>query len=120
MMAIAHAKVRTMWQHNLYFDARGSHSYFVYTPKTSQVSSPIPLVVMLHGCTQTAADFAIGTSMNLLAEQHGFVVLYPEQASTSNYNRCWNWFLPANQQRGSGEPARIVGMIKSLRQNSTP
>lgn len=119
-MAIAHAKVQAMWQRYLYSDARGNHSYFVYTPKTSSVTSPVPLVVMLHGCTQTAADFATGTSMNLLAEQYGFVVLYPEQTSISNYKRCWNWFLPANQQRGSGEPARIVGMIKGLRQNSAP
>lgn len=109
-----------MWQRYLYSDARGNHFYFVYTPKTSPVASPVPLIVMLHGCTQTAADFATGTSMNLLAEQYGFVVLYPQQTSISNYKHCWNWFLPANQQRGSGEPARIVSMIKNLRQQSTP
>lgn len=107
-----------MWQQYLYSDAHGCHPYFVYTPeKTYRATSPVPLIVMLHGCTQTAMDFALGTSMNLLADQHGFVVLYPQQTRISNYKRCWNWFLPTNQQRGCGEPARIVGMIKSLRQN---
>lgn len=109
-----------MWQQFPYTDANGRHSYFVYTPKSYQVtSSPVPLIVMLHGCTQTAEDFAIGTSMNLLAEQHGFVVLYPQQTSATNPRRCWNWFLPENQLRGSGEPARIVGMINSLRRDTT-
>jgi len=106
-----------MWQQYLYFDGDGSHPYFVYTPTTYRAALPVPLVVMLHGCTQTAEDFATGTSMNLLAEQHGFVVLYPQQTSAFNSNLCWNWFLPAHQQRGYGEPARIVGMIKSLRRN---
>jgi poly(hydroxyalkanoate) depolymerase family esterase len=108
-----------MWQQFPYTDADGRHSYFVYTPKSYQITSPVPLIVMLHGCTQTAEDFATGTSMNLLAEQYGFVVLYPQQSSTINPRRCWNWFLPENQQRGSGEPARIVGMINSLRRNTT-
>ncbi|HET8843265.1 MAG TPA: PHB depolymerase family esterase, partial [Ktedonobacteraceae bacterium] len=108
-----------MWQRYQYCDPQGKHSYFVYTPETYQISPPVPLVVMLHGCTQTAADFATGTSMNLLAEQHGFVVLYPQQTGASNLRRCWNWFLPENQQRGCGEPARIVGMIKDLRQRTT-
>jgi poly(hydroxyalkanoate) depolymerase family esterase len=117
-MTIAHTKAQTMWQQYLYVDAKGSHPYFVYIPETYHLASPVSLVVMLHGCTQTAADFATGTSMNLLSEQRGFVVLYPQQTSASNHNRCWNWFLPANQQRGSGEPARIVGMINSLRRNT--
>jgi poly(hydroxyalkanoate) depolymerase family esterase len=108
-----------MWQQYLYSDANGRHSYFVYTPKSYQTASPIPLLVMLHGCTQTAEDFAAGTSMNLLAEQYGFVVLYPQQTRAANLKRCWNWFLPENQQRGRGEPARIVGMINDWRRNTS-
>jgi poly(hydroxyalkanoate) depolymerase family esterase len=108
-----------MWQQYQFDDTQGSHPYFVYTPETYQVGIPVPLVVMLHGCTQTAADFATGTAMNLLAERHGFVVLYPQQAITSNYKRCWNWFLPLNQQREGGVPARIVGMVKSLQRTPT-
>src|ERR1700726_1348835 len=97
-----------MWQQFSYQDAHGSHPYSVYTPERFPFRSPVPLIVMLHGCTQTALDFARGTGMNLLAEQYGFVVLYPQQTRTANQNLCWNWFLPANQQRGSGEPASIV------------
>lgn len=108
-----------MWQRFPYNDADGRHSYFVYFPQSRQTVSPAPLIVMLHGCTQTAEDFAIGTSMNLLAEQYGFVVLYPQQTSSINLKRCWNWFLPENQLRGQGEPARIVGMINSLRRDTT-
>lgn len=108
-----------MWQHHQYRDAQGNHPYFVYIPETLQITTPVPLVVMLHGCRQTAADFAADTSMNLLAEQHGFVLLYPQQTRISNPRRCWNWFLTENQQRGCGEPARIVDMIKNLRQQAT-
>jgi poly(hydroxyalkanoate) depolymerase family esterase len=109
-----------MWQQYLYLDANGSHPYFVYTPTTYRANLPVPLVVMLHGCAQTAEDFAIGTSMNLSAERHGFVVLYPQQTRVSNSGLCWNWFLPAHQQRGNGEPGRIVGMIKDLQRNIAP
>ncbi len=108
---------KPMWQQYLYSDANGSYPYFVYTPETDRAACPVPLVVMLHGCAQTAEDFATGTAMNLLAEQYSFVMLYPQQMSISNHDLCWNWFLPAHQRRGYGEPAIIVGMIKSLRQN---
>jgi poly(hydroxyalkanoate) depolymerase family esterase len=108
-----------MWQQFSYQDAHGSHPYSVYTPERFPFGSPVPLIVMLHGCTQTALDFATGTGINLLAEQSGFVVLYPQQTRTANQNLCWNWFLPANQQRDSGEPARIVGIIEQMQQNST-
>jgi poly(hydroxyalkanoate) depolymerase family esterase len=107
-----------MWQQFSYQDAHGSHPYSVYTPEHIPFGFPVPLIVMLHGCTQTALDFARGTGMNLLAEQYGFVVLYPQQTRTANQNLCWNWFLPANQQRGSGEPASIVGIIEQMQQNT--
>ncbi len=94
-----------MWQQFIYSDAVGDHPYFVYTPETYRVGAPVPLFVMLHGCTQTALDFATGTSMNRLAEKQGFIVVYPQQTIKYNQGLCWNWFLPSNQQRGSGEPA---------------
>lgn len=89
--------------------AHGTIAYKLYTPKGS-ANRRMPLVVMLHGCTQTAADFAAGTGMNVLADEIGFIVLYPEQSPTANMNRCWNWHRPDNQRRGSGEPAAIAAL----------
>ncbi len=103
-----------MWHQFIFSDAIGDHPYFVYTPESYHIGAPVPLFVMLHGCTQTALDFASGISMNQAAEQHGFIVMYPQQTINFNQNRCWNWFLHSNQQRGSGEPASIVGMIQEM------
>ena len=75
---------------------------------------PLPLVVMLHGCTQDADDFAAGTGMNELAREQGFYVLYPEQARHANPQRCWNWFKHSHQERGRGEPELIAGMTRSV------
>ena len=88
--------------------------YMVYTPAHYQVGTVVPLVVMLHGCTQTAEDFAAGTQMNQLAEQYGFIVVYPQQTPKENRNRCWNWFTSSNQTRGRGEPASIAGVVHAL------
>ncbi|GAC1436073.1 MAG: hypothetical protein PVS3B3_27070 [Ktedonobacteraceae bacterium] len=107
-----------MWQQYLYNDSVGKHPYFVYTPESYQVGTTVSLFVMLHGCGQTAIDFATGTSMNVLAEQYGFIVVYPQQTSTYNQGLCWNWFLPVNQTRGRGEPASIVGIIQDVQHNT--
>jgi poly(hydroxyalkanoate) depolymerase family esterase len=66
---------------------------------------------MLHGCTQNPDDFAAGTQMNRLAEQHGFVVIYPEQAPNANGSKCWNWFKAQDQTRDSGEPLSVKQMV---------
>ena len=70
---------------------------------------------MLHGCTQDPDQFAAGTQMNALAETEKFFVLYPEQPSSANSNKCWNWFDTAHQSRGSGEPALIAGMVNQIK-----
>jgi len=98
----------------------GSHTlgaltrrYKLYTPP-SQGDQPMPLVVMLHGCTQNPDDFAAGTSMNQRAHEQGFCVLYPEQSQEANPSRCWNWFKHNHQQRDSGEPALLASMTQSV------
>ena len=67
----------------------GSRAYKTYVP-TAAAEAPRAMVVMLHGCTQSADDFAAGTQMNRLAEVHGFLVVYPEQAAHANTSKCWN------------------------------
>ena len=107
-----------MWQQYTFKDGNGGYPYFVYTPEGYAAGTPVPLLVMLHGCGQNALDFATGTGMNQLADQHGFLVLYPQQVSKGNQGLCWNWFSSANQYRGSGEPARIANIVRSMQQES--
>lgn len=90
-------------------------TYKLYVPSGYQGSAALPLVVMLHGCTQDPDQFAAGTQMNALAETEKFFVLYPEQPSSANSNKCWNWFDTAHQSRGSGEPALIAGMVNQIK-----
>lgn len=95
----------------------GDRIYKLYIPDGYQQGTPIPVVVMLHGCTQNPDDFAAGTEMNAYADLHTFFAIYPEQPSTANASNCWNWFEPAHQERGGGEPALIVGMLNDVKQD---
>jgi len=87
--------------------------YWLYLP-SGVANAPLPLVVMLHGCKQTATDFAASTRMNQLAERKGFAVLYPQQSAAADANRCWHWYRRSTQQ-GHGDVALIAEMIKQVR-----
>jgi poly(hydroxyalkanoate) depolymerase family esterase len=93
--------------------AAGSRNYKLYIPRRPQTGRRA-LIVMLHGGTQDADDFAAGTRMNALAEEHGFIVAYPSQSKAANASLCWNWFSPENQMRGRGEPAIIAGITSKI------
>jgi poly(hydroxyalkanoate) depolymerase family esterase len=81
----------------------------------------VGFVLMLHGCTQDADDFACGTDMNIAAEDHGFVVVYPEQSRSHNMQACWNLFRPEDQRREQGEAAILANIaVQIARENGVP
>ncbi|MFO1039359.1 MAG: PHB depolymerase family esterase [Geminicoccaceae bacterium] len=94
----------------------GTRSYRLYVPSTAR-GQPLPLVVMLHGCTQSPEDFATGTRMNRLAERQGCYVAYPAQDRQANPQGCWNWFDPNHQRRDLGEPSLLAGIVRQVMAN---
>lgn len=96
------------------FDSEaGSRDYKIYVPNHAG-GGKLPLIIMLHGCTQDPDDFALGTGMNLLAQEQRFIVAYPKQSKRANQSGCWNWFNAGDQIRDAGEPGIIAGMTQSI------
>ncbi|MGR3563905.1 MAG: extracellular catalytic domain type 1 short-chain-length polyhydroxyalkanoate depolymerase [Heliomarina sp.] len=97
---------------DVFSGSTGSRQYRTYVPSTLGENPPEGIILMLHGCTQTAEDFAIGTGMNDLAEAHRLIVIYPQQSRGSNAQSCWNWFSKGDQKRYRGEPAILAGITR--------
>jgi poly(hydroxyalkanoate) depolymerase family esterase len=96
-----------------YSNHAGSRAYRLFIP-SGYHGQPLPLIVMLHGCTQSPEDFAAGTRMNFLAETQSCFVAYPAQRSQANQAKCWNWFRATDQQRDTGEPSLIAGITRQI------
>ena len=100
-----------------YSNRAGSRNYKLFVPSGYHQGQPLPLVVMLHGCTQSPDDFAAGTRMNFIAEEQNCLVVYPAQPSGANPSKCWNWFRAADQRRDEGEPSLIAGITRQVMQD---
>jgi poly(hydroxyalkanoate) depolymerase family esterase len=99
-----------------YSNGAGTLSYQMYVPSTYKPGTAVPLVVALHGCTETADVYRQLSGWDAEAQSKNFIVLFPQQSSSRNYQSCWNWFQQADMQRGSGEPSMIDGMVSSVEQ----
>ncbi|ULL01067.1 PHB depolymerase family esterase [Bradyrhizobium sp. I71] len=93
-------------------DNRGALRMFAFVP--AQLQKPRALVVVLHGCGQTAAAYDLGAGWSTLARHYGFALLMPEQQRVNNGNTCFNWFSPEDTVRGSGEAHSIREMIAHM------
>ena len=102
------------WAGTFSQESYSGRTYWLYVPDGYQAGTPTPLVMMLHGCTQTGDGFATSTGMNAIADQETFLVVYPQQPSSANSSQCWNWFETAHQSRGFGEPALLAGTVNDV------
>jgi poly(hydroxyalkanoate) depolymerase family esterase len=92
----------------------GSRAYDVYLPAGHRRASRVPLVVLLHGCNQSAEQFVTATRFQALADRHGFVLAAPRQSRAHQPGGCWRWYESGHQVRGAGEPAILAGIAAEM------
>ncbi|HMJ34295.1 MAG TPA: PHB depolymerase family esterase [Baekduia sp.] len=102
-----------------YTGSAGALDYQAYVPSTYKAGTAVPLVVALHGCTETADVFRQLTRWDALAEAKGFIVVFPQQSHSGNNLECWNFFQQAHMARDQGEPALIAGITQWVQQHYT-
>lgn len=97
----------------------GDYTYWLYRPSNIPPDRPAPLVMMLHGCQQTALEFKADTALLELAEQEKFWVVYPEQNTSAHPLRCWRWFDAEHQERERGEPGALRAIVADIQESHT-
>lgn len=112
--ATAHTEERSRFAAVAFRHGGAEHPFHLYVPANAAPPAGRAVILMLHGCTQDAQDFAQGTRMNAEAQQTGALVLYPTQQHAANHNGCWNWFRPEDQRAGVGEPALLLAMLRHV------
>ncbi|GIH05583.1 hypothetical protein Rhe02_36500 [Rhizocola hellebori] len=103
----------------VYASIYGARDYHGYVPSSYRPGTPMPLLVALHGCTENDVGFDVLSRWSAVAEQRGFIVVFPDQSNLANPAGCWNWYLETNQHRGWGEPAIIAGITGRIRSQYT-
>jgi poly(hydroxyalkanoate) depolymerase family esterase len=102
------------WSRASFAGPAGARSYDVYLPAGHRPKTPVPLVMLLHGCNQTADEFVAATRFTALADRHGFVIAAPRQTRGHQPGGCWRWYEAGHQARGRGEPAILAGIAARL------
>jgi poly(hydroxyalkanoate) depolymerase family esterase len=100
-----------------YSNEYGKLDYVVYTPAAYDGAEEIPLLLMLHGCTQTPQTIETASGMTQIADTNNFILVYPQQNANASPHRCWNWYQQQNQTRESGEPSLLVGIVNQVRES---
>lgn len=113
----ANAPISSRFLSAIFSNQAGSRPYKLFVPSGYRAGQPVPLIVMLHGCTQSPDDFAAGTRMNEAAEKQTMLVVYPGQTRSANIQKCWNWFKESQQRRNMGEPSLIAGITVEVMRN---
>ena len=102
------------WLRSTHVGPAGSRSYDVYLPAGHRRTTRVPLVMLLHGCSQSAQEFVAATRSTALADRHGFVIVAPRQSRAHQPGGCWHWYESAHQARGAGEPAILAGIAADM------
>jgi poly(hydroxyalkanoate) depolymerase family esterase len=110
----ARPRAASTWEWATYTGEGGSRRYRLFVPSGYDASRPVPLVVMLHGCTQDPDDFARGTRFNQHADAAGVIVAYPEQPAAQHPQKCWTWYDRNHQSATAGEPAIVHGITREV------
>lgn len=100
-----------------YTSDQGVLDYLVYTPPTYQQGTDLPLMVLLHGCMQDPYQVETASAMRTIADQNSFMIVYPQQNAAFSPHRCWSWYDNRSQQRDSGEPSLLVGIVNQVQQD---